>query len=125
MKGESLKFEIIGDKNMSIRIMKLLEVSPSEQSDDWGELITTEGKVYEEKEMAGDMWTRGREIRERKENENIPISARVTSARMRAESGRQAEKLAGLEERLQAMEERRRDVGESEKKKKNKKKKHH
>ena len=125
MKGESLKFEIIGDKNMSIRIMKLLEVSPSEQSDDWGELITTEGKVYEEKEMAGDMWTRGREIRERKENENIPISARVTSARMRAESGRQAEKLAGLEERLQAMEERRRDVGESEKKKKSKKKKHH
>ena len=98
------------------KILKLLEESPGSSNDDWGEVIDTDTKLYDDIFLEHDQYA-GRENKDKKERvkiinrqaerENRPgLSARVMSARMRNESAKVRERLLGMEDKIGSLEER-------------------
>ena len=98
------------------KILKLLEESPGSSNDDWGEVIDTDTKLYDDIFLEHDQYA-GRENKDKKEigkiinrqaeRENRPgLSARVMSARMRNESAKVRERLIGMEDKIGSLEER-------------------
>jgi hypothetical protein len=97
------------------KILKLLEDSPGASNDDWGEVINTDTKLYDDIFIEYDQYA-GREGKDKKEkgskvsnsenNSRPSLSARVMSARMRNESAKVRERLLGMEDKIGSLEER-------------------
>ena len=98
------------------KILKLLEETPGSSNDDWGDIINTDTKLYDDIYIEYDQYA-GREGKEKKErgshltnmentDNRTAVSARLMSARMRNESAKVRERLLGMEDKIDSLEER-------------------